>query len=268
MKKLLYTLFAFAIIVACEKDMDDNYDSSSINPIEASVESIDVDAASFLNSLAESVTKQEIADYEANKTTARTGASGTQWMHIVFFTFGANNIPLVYLRSDDTPEICAEAGQISVLYTLEVASSGASRIKIERTNGDGTVVPVSYSRIGASLRANYNTLFGQTIDRLSRSNTTFDGFELGRVPSVATLASRGIDFSCSSGVADEWTADANGLYTNPTYPGNSYTLAEAPFPLTGWLATMVDNTSDVTPINYAGTSTSTVNSAIQDNIEP
>ena len=210
MKKLFYLLFAFAIIVACEKDAFDQ-DVQEINVLEEAEEInafidnafLDIDYSAFIEGLAGDITKEEIAEYEANKTTARTGAAGENWIHVVFFPFGTNNIPLAYQRSEDTAEICESAGQVSILYILETATSGATRLRVEEINAAGVAQPATYTRIGSSLRANYNTLFSQTIDRLSRA-TTSNGFALGRVPSVATLASRGIDFSCSTATVYEY----------------------------------------------------------------
>ena len=269
MKKILLTLFAVAAIVACDKD-DMYNDSSSINVLQEAEEigasvDLEIDAESFINGLANSVTKEEIANYEASKLTKRTGAANTEWLHVVFFTFGSSNTPLAYLRSDDTAEICAEGGQISVIYTLETAGNGNSRLKIERIDGDGTVRPASYSNIGASLRTNYATLFSNTIDRVYRANPGFSGIVPGTVPSLTLLANNGIDFVC--GPVDEWINDGTGLWTNPVYPGYSYRTTTAPFPLSGFLATIVTKPSGDVSANYAGTGMSDVTGAIETDIE-
>lgn len=258
MKKYFLSLLAvLAVVVACDKSFEED--------VELTVEEVEdlqlnspmvVDAAAFINNLAADVTDQEIKEFKDTPSSSRVGADGTNWIHVIFFRFGGNNIPLAYLRSDDTDEVCPEAGQVSVLYTLEVAQSGASRLKIEQIDGNGNALPVTYSNIGSSLRANYNTLFGQTINRLSRATANFSGVATGSVPALSTLASNGIDFDCASPVD----------YTS------FYEVTEAPFPLTGFLATMVDGYADMegwpggSSANYAATSTSTLEAAIQADI--
>ena len=252
MKKLLLTIFTIAAIVACDKDDMFGDDSSSINVLEQAEEinaSVDIDYSSFINDLANDITKEEIAAYESSKTTARTGAAGTQWIHVVFFNFGPNSIPLAYLRSDDTTEICPEVGQTSVIYTLQTAPSGASRLLIDAIDGSGNVIPQATSNIDISLRANYATLFSQTVDRLSRAQANFSGVALGSVPLLTTLASAGIDFEC-----DEWTGTTmpNGAirYSNPTRDGYDYEVTPAPFPLDGFLATFLGTDTSIS--NFAG----------------
>ena len=267
MKKVLLTLFAVAaVFVACDKEAIDIQE-----PIASELEDINVsspiivDAEAFINSLASNVTAEEISDFKNNASSARTGAAGSDWIHAIFFTFGSSNIPLVYLNSEAEAEVCAEGGQVSVLYTLETAPSGATRLKIEAIDGTGAAQAVQYSNIGSSLRTAYNTLFAGGLGYLSRANADFTGVTTGSVPQLATLAGQGIDFAC--GAADEWTSDASGLYTNPAYPGSSYRLTPAPFPLTGFLATIVDMASGSSSANYAGTGEDAVKDAIEGDIE-
>ena len=269
MKKLLLTLFAAAaVFVACDKD-NDQLESIEVNNVEVNspINSIIVDAEAFISGLASNVPKSDIEAYENSESSARTGAAGSDWIHAIFFRFGGANIPLVYLNSEAEAEVCAENGQVSVLYTLETASSGATRLKIEVIDGAGVAQAASYSTIGASLRSAYNTLFAGSLGYLSRANASFTGVETGSVPQLSTLASNGIDFSCTPTVADEWTSDSSGLFTNPAYPGSSYRVTPAPFPLTGFLATVVDNASGNTVSNYAGTTSTSVEDEIEDDFE-
>ena len=267
MKKLLLSLFAVAtVFVACDKEAIDVQEPTAIEIEEANASvGISVDAEGFINSLAGSVTKGEI-----EASSARVGAAGTQWIHVVFFTFGSSNIPLAYLRSDDTAEVCPENGQVSVLYTLETAPSGASRLAIDQIQSDGTVIPTAYSNIGVSLRANYATLFGQTINRLSRARADFSGVADGNVPSLTLLASNGIDFDCAPAINDEWvTSDTSypKTSTNEAYPGSSFTVDRAPFPLTGFLTRIAEDAFDGTSLYYAASTEEAAMNEIIENIE-
>ena len=272
MKKILLTFIAVAaVFVACDKDALDQ-DVANINVLEQAEEinaSVEIDYSNFIDGLVGEVSKEEIAAYEANKQTQRVGAAGTEWLHVIFFSFGPNNIPLAYLRSDDTPEVCPEGGQVSVLYTLQTASSGASRLLIDVIEADGTVRPQTTSNIGRSLRANYATLFGQTIDRLSRA-TTSNGFALGSTPNLSTLNAAGIDFACAPAVNDEWiTSDTTypKTYTNEAYPGSSFTVDEAPFPLEGFLTRIIQDNFAGTSPNFAASSEGAAMDEIIENIE-
>ena len=79
MKKLLYTLFAFALIVACDKDNLDN-DASSIAPIESSAKDLAIaDVKSILNGLDFTGDLQNTpAPKGSSNLTARTAGESTQ----------------------------------------------------------------------------------------------------------------------------------------------------------------------------------------------
>ena len=342
MKKILFTLFAFAlVIVACEKDMDENYDVSNINPIEAS---IDYDYLGFLDGLAED--SPAVKDVKSGPSTARTGAAGTQWLHAIFFTLGTNE--LVYLSADTDPESCIPAGgvhasasnAVSVLYTFrEINGNGLLQVQV----GQGAV---QNRGIPAASLQGYRNLFNTAslnyvrVANAQRSGTVAgaappaSAFDFSCAPTVAapgrisvvggindfTLAhdypAFDVTFTTSGGAADEYFIVANGTDLTGTVSGsvlsipagqssgrirvrarNSagetsniitvvltvaaantvtasdyYTITDAPFPLTGKLATMNSGYASAAgwpggvSLNYAGTTEAAVVSAIEADI--
>ena len=120
MKKLLYTLFAFAIIiVACEKDAYDT-DEVSVDSINAVVETVSKhDAAfQFINSVVENNITVKPTGKSNSPSTQRAGDHGTNWLQIIFFREGANHA--AYIRSDSQGEACANGLTDSsiAVYTL------------------------------------------------------------------------------------------------------------------------------------------------------
>ena len=265
MKKILYTLFAFAIIVACEKDMDENYDASSINPIEAEVtvdSSSKLDAAlDFINSLNDGVSNGEIEvspKSSKGSSTAKAGDYGTNYIQIMFFDYtllpALGERDYAYARSDNHDLLCADvtedpataypdamSGITEVSYSLiphpTLASRGFSQLITEVIDATGTsssTTNVQTSGWNATFNADFDRIFPALADRsgitgglgvpTNRFNTTCD-------PAV--------DYS--------------------TY----YTVTAAPFPLTGFLATLNSNAPAFTgsAANYAGTTRESVETA-------
>ena len=100
--------------------------------------------------------------------------------------------------------------------------------------------------------------------------TTSNGFALGSVPNLSTLNAAGIDFACAPAINDEWvTTDANypKTYTNEAYPGSSFTVDEAPFPLTGFLTRIIQDNFAGTSPNFAASSETAAMDEIIKNIE-
>ena len=119
MKKLLYTLFAFAIIVAGEKDAYDT-DEVSVDSINAVVETVSKhDAAfQFINSVVENNITVKPIGKSNSPSTQRAGDHGTNWLQIIFFREGTNHA--AYIRSDSQGEACANGLTDSsiAVYTL------------------------------------------------------------------------------------------------------------------------------------------------------
>ena len=76
-----------------------------------------------------------------------------------------------------------------------------------------------------------------------------------------TAADTGVACTTTTAPAVGWTSPDGLTWTHPTH--GSYTLSVAPFPLSGWLAT----TTEAGHLNYAGTSSATVRTAIEDNLD-
>ena len=242
MKKLLYTLFAFAIIVACEKDMDDNYNVNSISPIEVTVDSSDaIDAAfEFIGSVE--------APKESSSVTSKVGATGTQWIHVIFFAHGGQNLAL--LRGSTATESCWDnlPGFVrSALYTWNTTTNELT-VTVETAAGELPATPRPQSDASA---ARYDRLFrGTALDRIRVTNDRYTRSITGTPPTDV------IDFSCSTG-----TTDVSGAYG----------VTRAPFPLTGYLATIDDTFTfisglDANAANYAGSDERAVRNAIEGDI--
>ncbi len=191
MKKLLFTLLVGLMVISCDKQ-EETISPLALEQEISAKDAIDLDSYfNYINDLA--------SGYESNgkssPSSRKTGADGTEWLHTVWFS--ANSIPLVVISSDDAPEIC-ENGETSVLYTYEVASNGAARLKIEVGDQAATYTIVT------ALKSGYDTLFSDTIDkRIRRANASGTGTVAGNIPSLSTLESNfGLDLSCT--VAAAW----------------------------------------------------------------
>ena len=261
MKKLLYTLFAFALIVACDKDMDDNYDSSSINPIEAEVE-ISAETLSIVDALVSRLENGLPSDKGVKGTsgfTARTGdacaddtrslTGYTNYLSYEIFIDGGNNYGLI--RSEENLPI---SDQISPFLTIWLAQDGT---------GNNFDVVVNGAVVSSGTSAGLIGLFAAPeLVAMENLNAAFVYTGVGDVTIASCTAATG-------GSTEVWAPSADGLtWTHPTH--GSYTLSAAPFPLTGILAT----TSESHSANYAGTgdisdqSTWTaVNTAIRGDLE-
>ena len=255
MKKLLYTLFAFALIVACEKDMDDNYDSSSINPIEAQVEVSD-DTMSIVNALVSRLENGLPSSKGVKGTsgfTARTGdacatddrslAGYTNYLSYELFTDSGSNYGLI--RSEENLPI---SDQISPFLTIWLAQDG--------TTGNNFDVLVNGAVVSSGTSAGLIGLFAApNLVAMENLNATF----VYTGPGDATIAS----CTAATTTAPSWEESSvtPGLFELAGI--GSYTIAPAPFPLTGFLATMSTNDTSHTVSNYAGTTSSSVHDEIR-----
>ena len=274
MKKLLYTLFAFAIIVACEKDMDD-YNTTSINPIDAQVGISEKEAIDLLNSLLGEISTVPSEDLfyvapqriKGQANTARTsdGSCGDDrgtgnFITLTYFQNASERGVLI--RSDESIPVAISDAQTYLELTYTLASDNTYGIRNEGTGFNlSTGQTPSASLLGA---------FGVNLNLLYRVNSANAPLA---ILTGGLRASAGIDCTVvTPPSADAWRVGEELLgiitVTHPTL--GTYTLEEAPFPLTGWLAT--EGTPAGAAVgrsisNYAGTTSSSVMMEIQGDYE-
>ena len=245
MKKLLFTIFAIAAIVACDKDAYDNDDITNINVLEQAEEinaslDIDFDAAfDFIGS---------VEAPKGSNVTSKVGASGTEWIHVIFFDY--NNQNLALLRGDGAEEACWRGLSDfahSSLYTWDTASDDLT-VEVEMIDGTTRSVTRPQSTEAA---ARFDRLFSSdALNRVRVTNTRRSGTITGTPPAITDL-----DFGCI-----------------PALNGNAYDITPAPFPLEGFLATINSSFDfltyglDANASNYAGTTEAAVIEAIEDDI--
>ena len=257
MKKLLYTLFAFALIVACEKDMDDNYDSSSINPIEAEVSNLDIDA--IVGDLVSRWTANGISvpSTKGSVSTARNTGTAcaedtrdgqtidgeTDYISYEIAIINGRNFGIA--RSDADSPLAA----FTPLVTVYFVNKGSNNVNIVV---NGSVVNSFNNAQFIPLFANGAPLNGGYVENL---NAAFIYLTPG------TLADAGV--ACTAAAPASWgeSSTTPGLFELAGV--GSYTIAPAPFPLTGFLATMSTNDTSHTVSNYAGTTSSSVHDEIR-----
>lgn len=249
MKKVFLSLLAFVAItiVACDKDFDDaDTIAVDVEDIGATVEnekySID-DALSLLNSVSKSV-EMDVAE------TSKVGPTGSNFLHIVLFTH--ESAPLAALSSEQGTELCfgnLDGFHASILYVLDETNS---RLNIEIENADSSITTQTVN-LSANLLTRYQgpLFFGGSLDQLIvNTNAARDGTASGSVPSIGLF-----NFGCTAASVSSF-----------------YTITPAPFPLNGFLATMVDNYATMTgwpggtSANYAATTTPTLIQAIEADI--
>ena len=240
MKKLLYTLFAFAIIVACEKDMDDNYNVDSISPIEAQVSLSDSEILGIVNS---------ILDLGPIKGSTRGNADLT--------SKGADRISM---------HIFLDNGQFYSTYVSEdnddlCGPSTATALASVHLNRDETNNNIYVTLGEATTRLNtvpgdFSVLFSLPLNILlkldSTNNYAVSGQGIFNDTNVATFAdATTYAMTCAAAV------DVSTFYN----------VTPAPFPLTGFLATIIDQGMFTgTSANYAGTTRAAVETAIEADI--
>ena len=258
MKKLLYTLFAFAIIVACEKDMDDNYGSSSISPIETEVSNLDFNSDIIINSVLERWGVNGITSAPSSKgaSTAKTNnpsaacatddrvAPDASTDYISYEILSDSDGHFGLIRSEERSNAAAfDAGQLIVtLYFTRQANDvthiyvGANKVAEFTSNGFDGLYDIANALAVESLTSGF-IYTGDT-----------------------TTTAAGLD--CTAVSAPNWVPGANGLFSLAGV--GSYQVTDAPFPLTGKLATVMskDDSANVVA-NYAGTDEAAVNTAIR-----
>ena len=245
MKKLILSLFAVAMVfVACNKE------ETLVEPMANELEEIQVSQPTDLSDIIDS-SFEFLGDIEVPKgeaSSARTGAEGTRWLHIIFFDHNSQNLAL--LRGEAADESCwgnLPGFAHSTLYTWDT-SNDMLTVVVEDASGESAPVPRAQSAANAT---RFDRLFapGSTTNRIRVTNARRSRAITGTPPAASEL-----DFGCAP--------DLTGAYD----------ITPAPFPLTGFLATINSSFDflgaglDADAANYAGTSTSTVIEAIERDI--
>ena len=244
MKKLILSLFTLAtVFVACDKD-DSVIETPGLEAEVIVTNSGDIidDAFDFLGGID--------APKGSQSTTSKVGASGSDWIHVVFFDHNSQNLAL--LRGDGTDEVCWDnltGFARSVIYTWDT-NTNILTLTVETAAGE--VVAPGRLQSDASA-ARFDRLFGaNTLNRVRVTNSRRSAAITGTPPSASLF-----DFSCPSTSVDV---------------GGAYAVTRAPFPLTGYLATInssfdfITNSLDANAANYAGTSEQSVRNAIEGDI--
>ena len=203
MKKFIYLLFAFAIIVACEKDAYDQ-DTEQINVLEQAEEinaSVELDdeftaAFNFINNLNNSINNGDIEvtskSSKGTSSTAKAGDFGGNWIQLMFFdytfipTFGERQY--AFVRSDNYAVLCADTTEDAsstfadvminpseISYSLRthsnsrLAAIGRSELVIEIINSAGVastqMLTVVGTDWGATFNADFDRIFAAAADR-------------------------------------------------------------------------------------------------------
>ena len=249
MKKLILSLFAIAtVFVACNKESIDSADpiAAEIEDVQVGVTDVDIDAlierlssfdTSSLSSKGFASSARSTAPCVADARVAPTGASN----YISYEVFLNGSDLRAVLRSEDSPAL-ASFRALATVFLVHTTGNDFNVV----LNGNVVSSGSSVGLIGLMRAPEF----------IAVENLNANGLYTGR----GTTAASGLD--CTAAPAASWTSDAAGLvWTHPTH--GSYTLSEAPFPLSGWLAT----TSEVGHLNYAGTASNTVRIAIEANLE-
>ena len=246
MKKILLTLFAVAaVVIACDKDALDQ-DVNNINVLEQAEEiGASVDLTGAVDSSFEFIGSVEAPKGSSNST-SKVGASGTRWLHIIFFDHNSQNLAL--LRGEGAEESCwnnLPGFAHSTLYTWDT-NTDMLTVVVEDASGESAPVARPQSATNA---ARFDRLFAvdSTTDRIRVTNPRRSRAITGTPPSASEL-----DFGCL-----------------PQLEGSAYNITPAPFPLTGFLAKIdasfdfVGAGLDANALNYAGSSREDVVRAIE-----
>ena len=270
MKKILLTLIAVAaVFVACDKDAYDQ-EVMNINVIE---QDIKVDALnevkSILNGLdlGESLYAPSVKINKSNLT-ARTSTAadchdnrpdapnGKKTADFQFLPISGGNQGWFVIRG--TGNIPLELNRPIVRFLVGTSSEDIQlQLHLQNASGDYvTMLPLGTTPYSAAIDAVFAAADFLSVDKA-------DVYLDSVTPNVEETASDA-GIACSAGTpASSWSSStANGVttWTHPTL--GSFTIEGAPFPLSGFLATMGTNDSGNTVRNYAGTTSSSVYDAI------
>ena len=258
MKKLLLSLFAVAtIFVACDKE--DSFASPTDTMVTNGVEQVDgsdIDIDGLIDRLTSSTSKNGPKSTSITSKDAVRGSS-----HITLFTSVVNGY-LYEIAFDDTVNYCDNASGLTEL-TLTLDSSGGTDVRIGDENGFSVVnVP------------GIEFLFTLDINQALRINAASLAIENSVVTTANVFPFNGgvsYNFACATaGPVASWNmmSSSNGITTYAKSGVGTYTLQSAPFPLTGFLATVTAKADAANVVaNYAGTTSGSVTSTIQNDFE-
>ena len=242
MKKLLLTIFTIAAIVACDKDAVDQ-EITNINVLEQAEEI----NASVENGIS-AETGDMLIDYLiANqnnllttkvKGTASNTSKGSDYVNVVVYSSGG--FTYLALLDEDNDDVCFN-------------NIATTQFFWDNSAGDGSVLTIEDAdeNVVREIRGNFAQFFGLALNSISQltltsTDLTINGSENLGALNTATVEGADVNFICAEG---------------------KYTITPAPFPLSGFLATIIDeSTFTGTSANYAGTDRDAVISAVEANI--
>ena len=239
-------LFAFAIIVACEKDaFDMDAGVSNITPIEANIESnesVDIDAIKeTLDRIMSNAKNYEKKDRSTNRTATPGGS-----LRILNGTEGSTYFE--FLFSDDIT-VCNEANYSFLTDNIYLTLRSDNGIDVRLNTVDATPL--------VSIAGDFSTVFGLTIYEGISFDFVSNALGFPAIDgSVITINSVAYDFGCTTTTPPPgWEMTTpNGVMTFTNSAMGSYRLEAAPFPLSGLLATVISEATGVERTkNYAGT---------------
>ena len=225
MKKILLTLFAVAaIFVACDKDGLDQ-DITNINVLEqadeigASIEN-DLDVDGIVDELLKNLSSFGNQKRGQANLTSKTG----DFVAVHIFTISGQTDRFLILADETNDDFCFPGSVATVFF--------------DNVNGDGSQLNVEDEAgvVSISLTGNFAAFFAggnNVLVRLNAENKAADrgDFDAGN---TATLSGTDFTFSCAM--------DFTSIYT----------VSPAPFPLTGFLARIIDGANFTgSSLNYA-----------------
>lgn len=267
MKKIFLSILALGLlVVACDKQ-DDMVGAEPITAIEIEEAGIATgshdDAFAFISAINDGVNAGKLGTSEKSSA-SKAGDFGSNWIQILFFDYtiaeALGERDYAYVRSDNYAILCPDVsedtatdfvdvmtGVSEISYSLimhpnsNLHSAGFSQLIIETIDGTGTV-----SSTRNVNTAGWAATFAADFDRIFPSLGNRSGITGG----IAPQASR-FDTTCAAGV------DLSTFYA----------VAPAPFPLTGFLATIIDQSMFAgTSLNYAATTEAAVRTTIEADI--
>ena len=237
MKKLLLSLFAVAtVFVACDKDSIDAQDATIVN-LEETVVSSEIDTETgdlFIDFILNNINNLPTS----KKGTASNSSKGSDYVNVVVYSEGG--FTYLALLDETNDDVCFN-------------NIAESQFFWDNSAGDGSILRVEDSdeNLVREVRGDFSAFFALGLNSISQ----------------LTLTSSDLTINGSSDLSDINTATVEGADVNFICAEGKYTVTAAPFPLQGFLATVIDQNSFMgTSLNYAGTDRNAVEAAIEANI--
>ena len=258
MKKLLLTLFAAAaVFVACDKD-NDQLDTMVIEPAVS-----DFDSNAMLDNIVSRLSGGDFtlpASDKGSASSARTGScvdartAGDRFGNRLDGEVIANASGEFFLLIRDEAEV--GVGAFTPVLKISFVKSA-----------DGSTFQVYSNGVAVGSSKPLSTGFSALFEAPFTGFTFVESINMyGDYLADSSLAAAGI--SCSTAPPVGWTSSTSSdvtTFTHPTF--GSYTVQGAPFPLSGYLATVVTQGTNPGTANYAGTTMGSVTSTIQNDFE-